>query len=772
VPGINLPVNQLTYFFAAVLISGVVHEIGHGIAAIREQVRFNGFGIFLFIIYPGAFVDLFTTHLQLISPVQQLRIFCAELLAMASDEIIHISAENMGTLTGTVEFDQTLMVVEAVPVETVPVKAIILEAIPVEAVPVEAVPVEAVPVEAVPVDAVPVEAVPVEAVPVEAVPVEVVPVEAVPVDAVPVEAVTVEAVPVEVVPVEAVPLEVVPVEAVPVEAVPVEAVPVEAVPVEAVPVEAVPVEAVPVEVVPVEAMPVEAIPVASMVMGTIEEYKVTSSSSVHGGHHYPPLIVLPPLTASNPNQGEHDQEMITVHTQKEVVEWCKSDNLQARNSSEDQMVTPVDEDNCFQHTLASSSASTSSAASRRRHRQRRKPRSSPKSHASSKARAESSSSKVSSKEWKQKQVHSKTVNSEISITKWSPSDKQDHETGQIENSPPDYSEYLKGKKLPPEGIPGIDLSDRKQLAEFTKTKPKQPKDGIWHNFVLALLGILALVLLPVILLPFYYTGVGVLITEVAEDSPAIGPRGLFVGDLVTHLQDCPVTNVQDWNECLDTITYEPQIGYCISASTLQQLSFPVRAYKRLDGSTECCNNHSLTDVCFSYRNNFNKRLHTCLPARKAVEATQVCRTNKDCKKSSSSSFCIIPSLEAHTRLIRVKHPPQIDMLYVGHPLHLHYTVSITSFIPRFNFLSIDLPVVVETFVKYLISLSGALAIVNAVPCFALDGQWILNSFLDATLTSVIGDNDIRDLIGFFILLGGSVLLAANVTLGLWMVTAR
>jgi hypothetical protein len=36
------------------------------------------------------------------------------------------------------------------------------------------------------------------------------------------------------------------------------------------------------------------------------------------------------------------------------------------------------------------------------------------------------------------------------------------------------------------------------------------------------LGILALVLLPVILLPFYYTGVGVLITEVAEVS-----KGLF-----------------------------------------------------------------------------------------------------------------------------------------------------------------------------------------------------------------------------------------------------
>lgn len=56
-----------------------------------------------------------------------------------------------------------------------------------------------------------------------------------------------------------------------------------------------------------------------------------------------------------------------------------------------------------------------------------------------------------------------------------PDDKKDvdHETvveEQIigENSPPDYSEYMTGKKLPPGGIPGIDLSDPKQLAEFAR----------------------------------------------------------------------------------------------------------------------------------------------------------------------------------------------------------------------------------------------------------------------------------------------------------------
>lgn len=37
----------------------------------------------------------------------------------------------------------------------------------------------------------------------------------------------------------------------------------------------------------------------------------------------------------------------------------------------------------------------------------------------------------------------------------------------------------------------------------------------WHSFI-ATPGHLALILLPVILLPFYYTGVRVLITEIAE----------------------------------------------------------------------------------------------------------------------------------------------------------------------------------------------------------------------------------------------------------------
>lgn len=40
---------------------------------------------------------------------------------------------------------------------------------------------------------------------------------------------------------------------------------------------------------------------------------------------------------------------------------------------------------------------------------------------------------------------------------------------------PDYTEYMSGKKLPTDGIPGLDLSDPKQLAEFARPGLKSPR---------------------------------------------------------------------------------------------------------------------------------------------------------------------------------------------------------------------------------------------------------------------------------------------------------
>lgn len=43
---------------------------------------------------------------------------------------------------------------------------------------------------------------------------------------------------------------------------------------------------------------------------------------------------------------------------------------------------------------------------------------------------------------------------------------------------PDYTEYMTGRKIPPQGIPGLDLSDPKQLAEFARLKPKKASDEV------------------------------------------------------------------------------------------------------------------------------------------------------------------------------------------------------------------------------------------------------------------------------------------------------
>ncbi|XP_065175379.1 transcription factor YY2-like [Sycon ciliatum] len=87
--------------------------------------------------------------------------------------------------------------------------------------------------------------------------------------------------------------------------------------------------------------------------------------------------------------------------------------------------------------------------------------------------------KIGTPQWEHQQssnmvnVHIKTLDADYSVGQLWPSEERKEEE---EEDAPDYSEYLRGKKLPPGGLPGMDLSDPKQLAEFTKMAPKKRKD--------------------------------------------------------------------------------------------------------------------------------------------------------------------------------------------------------------------------------------------------------------------------------------------------------
>lgn len=219
----------------------------------------------------------------------------------------------------------------------------------------------------------------------------------------------------------------------------------------------------------------ESVSVETMGTEAIKEYDDVASNWFHGGHHYPPLIALQPLFTNSPAQGDCDQEVM-VQTQEEVVTCSQTETLQAS----DQTIIPGLDDSYFEQILAPLSGSKSSLACNRT----RKPsshgqkRNGKKGYPGGEATAAGSSSGAGPKKWEQKQVQIQTLEGQFSVTMWSANNKKDPEAGQTENSVPDYSEYLTGKKLPPEGIPGVDLSDPKQLAEFTKMKPKKPKDDV------------------------------------------------------------------------------------------------------------------------------------------------------------------------------------------------------------------------------------------------------------------------------------------------------
>ena len=88
-----------------------------------------------------------------------------------------------------------------------------------------------------------------------------------------------------------------------------------------------------------------------------------------------------------------------------------------------------------------------------------------------------------------------------------------------------------------------------------------------------------------------------------------------------------------------------------------------------------------------------------------------------------------------------------------------------------NILHIQLLVFLVEFLylvcRYVISLSGALALLNVVPCYALDGQFILLALIELSLTSIVPNTEHRGSIYMLIMMFGTILLSANIVVAMW-----
>ncbi|KAK7881143.1 hypothetical protein WMY93_029552 [Mugilogobius chulae] len=232
--------------------------------------------------------------------------------------------------------------------------------------------------------------------------------------------------------------------------------------------------------------------------------------------------------------------------------------------------------------------------------------------------------------------------------------------------------------------------------------------------------------LPVFLFPMYTTGAGALVTDVVQRSGGLDPVSVS-----------PVPHASDWILC-PTASLQPSWAHG-------------RPYKRLDGTVDCCSNNSLTDLCFSYTKpqgrGIRDKEYACMPVRKMVTGTRVCRTDEDCSGPSQlSSVCVTPSLENQTRFIRVTHPPHSHMLFVGYPPHLHHADTLCRSPGLWPWLT------------RAVLRSGR----------TVDAKRPVGGH-----AGYRGDRQAETRADWLLpAAGGSALLAANVALGLWMVTAR
>lgn len=73
----DIPVNELGYYVTTLAICSIVHELGHALAAAREDVQLFGVGMFIAFTIPIAYVHISNEQLVTLPLWNQLRITCA-----------------------------------------------------------------------------------------------------------------------------------------------------------------------------------------------------------------------------------------------------------------------------------------------------------------------------------------------------------------------------------------------------------------------------------------------------------------------------------------------------------------------------------------------------------------------------------------------------------------------------------------------------------------------------------------------------------------------
>lgn len=225
--------------------------------------------------------------------------------------------------------------------------------------------------------------------------------------------------------------------------------------------------------------------------------------------------------------------------------------------------------------------------------------------------------------------------------------------------------------------------------------------GAWHNVVLCLAALALVALLPLILAPLYASGRGMSVVR----SSVLPP-----GAVVTSLNGCTVGSEADWNRCYGAMMGDAHQAFCVARTQVLAAT-----------DHECCEmGYRGSLQCFHHRS----RMH-CLSATSVIaDGARRCNITAAC---APDAVCMDASLAPDDRLIWMTLLDGSTRVYVGSPVWFWHAVTMSPLTPRVAgawLLGLDLKLV--RLLQYVVSLSGALAVLNLLPVHFLDGSHILD----------------------------------------------
>ncbi|XP_057341011.1 membrane-bound transcription factor site-2 protease isoform X1 [Microplitis mediator] len=288
--------------------------------------------------------------------------------------------------------------------------------------------------------------------------------------------------------------------------------------------------------------------------------------------------------------------------------------------------------------------------------------------------------------------------------------------------------------------------------------------GVWHNIILAIIAAAIFSSNSWIWAPLYISNSGVYVTSIATNSPLLGPRGLETFDVIYKINNCDVKNNDDWYHCLLQTIKRPSSGYCVEQTFIEEHDESIPSWMTENGVTNCCeDNKNDENLCFEYVENLQDPLelppYFCLPARKIIEHSEgLCQLFTDCL--GSEVHCIKPSLDNITKVVKIS-TQKNNVLFLGHPADIYRTVETSNWTPKYQIFSPNLPESLELLCKYITVLSAGLAVINIIPCFFFDGQYIIESLVQSILRSFVRHKSARNSIALIITCTGSVFFVIN-----------